>query len=74
MPEERKEPAYLGDGVYISHDGWHVWLAANHHLNRVIALEPNVLLLMAAWIRANDPETAKAMAAVLGGDETDEDA
>jgi len=33
---------HLGDGVYASFDGWHIWLAANHHLNKVIALEPAV--------------------------------
>lgn len=33
------EPRYLGDGAYASCDGYHVWLAANHHENRVIALE-----------------------------------
>lgn len=35
---------YLGDGVYVSFDGYQLWLAANHHENRVIALEPAVLL------------------------------
>ena len=33
---------YLGDGVYASFDGYHIWLAANHHENKVIALEPAV--------------------------------
>lgn len=35
---------YLGDGVYASHDGYQIWLAVNHHENRVIALEPSVIL------------------------------
>ena len=35
---------YLGDGVYASFDGYQIWLAANHHENRVIAVEPEVLL------------------------------
>ena len=34
--------AYLGDGVYASFDGWQIWLAANHHENNVIALDPEV--------------------------------
>lgn len=38
------ERRYLGDGVYVSFDGYQLWLAANHHENRVIALEPAVLL------------------------------
>lgn len=33
---------YLGDGVYASFDGYQIWLAANHHENIVIALEPDV--------------------------------
>lgn len=33
---------HLGDGVYVSFDGWHFWLAANDHRNKVIALEPTV--------------------------------
>lgn len=37
---------YLGDGVYASFDGYQIWLAANHHENRVIALEPAVLMLL----------------------------
>jgi len=31
---------YIGDGVYVSDDGWQLWLAADHHDNKVIALEP----------------------------------
>lgn len=34
---------YLGDGVYASFDGWHIWLAANNHENKVVALEDQVL-------------------------------
>ena len=34
---------YLGDGVYASFDGYQIWLAANHHNNKVIAIEPGVL-------------------------------
>lgn len=34
---------HLGDGAYVSFDGYQLWLAANHHDNRVIALEPGVL-------------------------------
>ncbi len=33
---------YIGDGVYVSFDGYQIWLAANHHENRVVALEPEV--------------------------------
>ena len=34
---------YLGDGVYASFDGYYVWLAANDHHNKVVALEPAVI-------------------------------
>ncbi len=34
---------YLGDGVYVSHDGYQIWLAANSPDNpEKIALEPRV--------------------------------
>lgn len=36
------EPEYLGDGVHASFDGYHIWLAVNDHLNKVVALEPSV--------------------------------
>jgi hypothetical protein len=42
-PQRQDKAAYLGDGVYASFDGFHIWLAANHHENRVVALEPEVL-------------------------------
>ena len=34
---------HLGDGAYASFDGYHVRLAANHHENKVIALDPQVM-------------------------------
>jgi len=48
------EPQHLGDGVYISFDGYQLWLAANHHSNRVIAIEPRVLLAMVEYARRID--------------------
>lgn len=33
---------YIGDGVYLSHDGYQLWLAANHHENKVVAIDPQV--------------------------------
>lgn len=35
---------YIGDGVYASHDGYQIWLAANDHRNKVVALERGVML------------------------------
>ena len=37
------EDRYLGDGVYASFDGYQIWLAANHHENKVIALDSDVM-------------------------------
>ena len=34
---------YLGDGVYASFDGFQIWLAVNHHKNKVVALEDTVM-------------------------------
>lgn len=34
---------HLGDGVYASFDGYQIWLAVNHHENKVVALEPAVM-------------------------------
>jgi len=57
---------YLGDGVYASHDGYQVWLAANHHENKVVALEPEVMSALIAYVRdcaaadACDREVQKA--------------
>lgn len=36
------EDEHIGDGVYASFDGYAIWLAANHHENKVIAIEPAV--------------------------------
>ena len=44
-------PQYLGDGVYASFDGYQVWLAANHHTNLVIALEPAVLDALTDYVK-----------------------
>lgn len=35
---------YIGDGVYVGHDGYQVWLSVGSHENpEVVALEPAVL-------------------------------
>ena len=41
---------YLGDGVYASFDGYQVWLAVNHHTNKVVALEPAVITNLVNYI------------------------
>jgi hypothetical protein len=42
-PKFEMPPRYLGDGVYASFDGFQIWLAANHHENKVVALEEPVM-------------------------------
>ena len=37
------KPKHIGDGVYVSYDGYHIRLAVNHHENHVVALEPEVM-------------------------------
>lgn len=37
-----RELGHIGDGVYLSHDGYQFWLAVNNHNNRVVALHPAV--------------------------------
>lgn len=39
----KKEDEYIGDGVYVSFDGYQIWVAVNHHSNKVLALEPRVM-------------------------------
>lgn len=40
---------YIGDGVYASHDGYQIWLAANDHNNKVIAIEPAVFVALVRY-------------------------
>lgn len=49
MPEKLKEQ-YIGDGVYASHDGYHVWLRTDRDgMQHRIALEPEVLASLIAY-------------------------
>lgn len=49
MPDTNQR--YLGDGVYVSFDGYHINLAVNHHNNHVIALEPEVAVALQEYIK-----------------------
>ena len=61
MSNER-EPEYLGDGVYASFDGYHIWLRTGAHegpgVTNVIALEPSVYRALLRYYdkRVLDPE------------------
>lgn len=54
MSDEDKfiDDRHLGDGVYVSFDGHQIWLAANHHENKVVALEPRVVTGLLDYVRA----------------------
>lgn len=46
------EKRYLGDGVYASFDGYHVWLHVNHHESPpCVALEPPVIDALNRYFR-----------------------
>jgi hypothetical protein len=51
VPEPGQE-SYLGDGLYVSHDGFQVQLRADgeDHMN-VVYLEPSVLAGFEAWLK-----------------------
>lgn len=52
------DDTYLGDGVYASFDGYQIWLAANDHRNKVIALEPAVMNALIEYFKMiNDKYT-----------------
>ena len=44
------DATYLGDGVYVSFDGYQIWLAVNHHENNVVALEPSVFARLCEYV------------------------
>ena len=44
------EEAYLGDGVYASFDGYQIWLAVNHHENKVVALDLSVFARLCEYV------------------------
>ena len=43
MDDDKEHPQYLGDGVYASYDGYHIWLKTQRDGRwESIALEPEV--------------------------------
>lgn len=49
------DPEYLGDGVYATFDGWHIWLRTGSHeeasATNSIALEPSVFAALLKYQR-----------------------
>lgn len=53
------QPVYLGDAVYASFDGYHIWLHLNDHRSPgLIALEPSVMNSLHQYAKRvfDDPE------------------
>lgn len=47
---EDENQKYLGDGVYASFDGEHIWLAVNMPHNNVVALNWQVLVALGEYV------------------------
>lgn len=71
MSELRIQDEYLGDGVYASFDGWHIWLDLRQQDPKIrIALEPHVLRRLdeyRAYISAAVEEKQKNESEAIGG-------
>jgi hypothetical protein len=44
-------PSHLGDGVYVHDEGHGLNIAVNHHENKVVFIEPSVLLALVEYAR-----------------------
>jgi hypothetical protein len=53
LPADLKLKMYLGDGVYVGHDNYHVWLYTDNgmEITNKIALEPHVLAGFQKWLQ-----------------------
>lgn len=50
MNKKSNKSIYIGDGVYASFDGYHVWLAVNDHNNKAVALGPEVYAALVRFV------------------------
>jgi hypothetical protein len=50
--EELKDVSYLGDGVYIGHDGYQLWLFLSNGIGEhsFIAIEPYVIESLRSYV------------------------
>lgn len=49
---EKLDMKYLGDGVYVGHDGYQLWLTTGNHYNpELVYLEPSVLLALVDYAK-----------------------
>jgi hypothetical protein len=61
------EEVYLGDAVYASFDGWHIWLRTGDGNNQRIALEPQVFERLVGYQQKLKADYLAAMAAASTG-------
>jgi len=49
--DELKHKQYIGDSVYVGHDGYHVWIYTDNGFGprNSIALEPDVFDALVLW-------------------------
>lgn len=52
---ELEDAHYLGDGLYVTHDGWQVELFAHNGIGKTnqVFLEPSVLKAFVEWLKQN---------------------
>ena len=48
--EELKHDMYIGDGVYVAHDGFQIWLGLDRETG-IIALGPSVFELLLLYVK-----------------------
>ena len=54
---DARHHAYLGDGVYVCHDGWHVWLMTPRESGiHEIALDPGLLRNLREYVQRVNAE------------------
>ena len=59
---------YLGDGVYVREDGWHVWLVTfdGYRETNKVALDPDVLESFLKYIEKRKKRIEEMMAKAVG--------
>lgn len=50
-PNQLQSPSYLGDGVYVGHDGYQTWIVTfdGIRVTNQVALEPGMVQKISDW-------------------------
>lgn len=51
--DQMRNPEYLGDGVYVGHDGYQLWLSVGDHEHPSIALDAAVMAGLIRYFQRN---------------------